>query len=113
MSKAPTHAFDRLFEILQARRSADPETSYTAKLLSRGPDQIGKKLGEEGVEAAIEVVRRDRDKLVSESADLLYHLAVAWVALEVRPEEVWRALEARAGVGGLVEKARRGSSGGK
>jgi phosphoribosyl-ATP pyrophosphohydrolase len=63
--------------------------------------------GEEGVEAALEVLLGDRDKLVSESADVLYHLLVSWVALGIEPEEVWQALETRMGRSGLEEKKSR------
>ncbi|WP_430437563.1 phosphoribosyl-ATP diphosphatase [Oceanibaculum nanhaiense] len=97
---------DELFRILESRKDADPAVSYTAKLLG-DRKKIAKKLGEEGVEAALEVLIGDRDKLVSESADVLYHLLVSWVALGIQPEEVWRSLEARMGRSGLEEKKSR------
>lgn len=97
---------DDLFRILESRQAADPAVSYTAKLLG-DRKKIAKKLGEEGVEAALEVLQGDRDKLVSESADVLYHLLVAWVALGIQPEEVWQALEARMGRSGIDEKKSR------
>jgi len=98
---------DRLFETIASRRGADPETSYTAKLFARGPKRIAKKLGEEAVETVIEILRGDREKLAAESADLLYHLLVAWAEAGLRPEEVWRVLEAREGTSGLAEKRLR------
>ncbi|MBU2091785.1 MAG: phosphoribosyl-ATP diphosphatase [Alphaproteobacteria bacterium] len=101
-----THTLDALFATLEARKGADPSESYTAKLLA-DRNKIAKKLGEEGVEAAIEIVRGDADKLVSESADVLYHLLVAWVALGVKPDQVWQALEARSGRSGIDEKKSR------
>ena len=97
---------DELFRILESRKDADPDVSYTAKLLG-DRKKIAKKLGEEGVEAALEVLMGDRDKLVSESADVLYHLLVSWVALGIQPEEVWQALETRMGRSGLDEKKSR------
>ena len=100
------HTLDALFATLEARKGADPSESYTAKLLA-DHNKIAKKLGEEGVEAAIEIVRGDADKLVSESADVLYHLLVAWVALGVKPDQVWQALEARTGRSGIDEKKSR------
>lgn len=97
---------DDLFRILESRKDADPAVSYTAKLLG-DRKKIAKKLGEEGVEAALEVLQGDREKLVCESADVLYHLLVAWVALGIQPEEVWQALEARMGRSGIDEKKSR------
>ncbi|MEQ9811201.1 MAG: phosphoribosyl-ATP diphosphatase [Azospirillaceae bacterium] len=108
---ASKQTVDTLFQVIAARKGADPESSYTARLFARGPEQIAKKLGEEGVEAAIEIVRGDRDKLVCESADLLYHLLVAWAALDIEPERVWAELERRAGTSGLEEKAKRKEQG--
>ena len=67
-------ALERLWRSSRSRRGADPETSYTAKLLARGHAEIAQKLGEEAVEAVIEAVKGDRAALVGESADLLYHL---------------------------------------
>ena len=60
--------------VIDSRKGADPDTSYTARLFSRGRQQIAKKLGEEAVEALIEGIRGDQPKLVGESADMLYHL---------------------------------------
>ncbi len=98
---------DRLHARIEAARGGDPEKSYTAKLFQRGRAKIAQKLGEEAVEAVIEVMREDKAALVGESADLLYHLAVAWSATGIKPEEVWAELERREGMGGLVEKAAR------
>lgn len=98
---------DRLFAVIAARRNADPATSYTAKLLHEGKGSIAKKLGEEAVEAAIEVVKGDRTRLVAESADVLYHLLVAWADAGIAPAEVWRALEARQTRSGIAEKQSR------
>lgn len=99
---------DRLYQVIASRRGADPATSYTAALFAEGAAKIAKKLGEEAVETAIEGVRGDRPRLVAESADLLYHLLVLWADQGVAPAEVWRALEARAGVSGIDEKRSRG-----
>ena len=65
------HVLDRLYLVIDSRKGADPETSYTARLFSRGRQQIAKKLGEEAVEALIEGIRGDKPKLVGESADML------------------------------------------
>jgi phosphoribosyl-ATP pyrophosphohydrolase len=101
------HVLDRLYAVIDGRRGADPDTSYTARLFSRGRQQIAKKLGEEAVEAVIEGVRGDRPKLVGESADMLYHLLALWAANGVKPRAVWSELARREGIGGLAEKAAR------
>ena len=101
------HVLDRLYLVIDSRKGADPDTSYTARLFSRGRQQIAKKLGEEAVETVIEGIRGDRPKLVGESADMLYHLLALWAANRVKPEAIWRELARREGLSGLVEKARR------
>ena len=73
-------ALDRLAETINARKTADPDTSWTAKLLSQGPEKAAEKFGEEAVEAVIEAVRGDTDRLKSEAADVLYHLLVMLAA---------------------------------
>jgi len=98
---------DDLFAVLESRRDADPADSYTARLLAKGPTRIAKKLGEEGVEAALAGACGTREELIAESADLLYHLLVLWVARDVTPREVWDKLAERAGTSGLTEKAAR------
>src|SRR3954464_10484217 len=82
---ADEHVLDRLYAVIDSRKGADPETSYTARLFSRGRQQIAKKLGEEAVEALIEGIRGDKPKLVGESADVLYHLLTLWAAIGVKP----------------------------
>src|SRR5262249_33413516 len=86
---------DRLHAVISSRRGADPAASYTAKLFARGTAKIAQKLGEEAVETVIEAVAGNRNAVVGESADLLYHLMVLWAAAGVTPGEVWQALEAR------------------
>lgn len=98
---------DRLFETIASRRGTDPATSYTAQLLSQGPEGAAKKLGEEALETALAATAGRRGGVVSESADLLYHLLVLWAATSVTPVEVWAELARREGTSGLEEKARR------
>ena len=98
---------DRLFETIGARTGADPATSYTAQLLGQGTEQIAKKLGEEALETALAAVAGRHAGVVSESADLLYHLLVLWRATSVSPAEVWAELARRESTSGLAEKARR------
>ena len=101
---------DRLFATLASRREADPETSYTAKLLRAGPERAAQKLGEEALETALAAVAGKRERVVGESADLLYHLLVLWAATGVTPDDVWQELARREGHSGLAEKAARPKS---
>jgi len=103
------HVLDRLYLVIEGRKGADPDTSYTARLFSRGRQQIAKKLGEEAVEALIEGIRGDKGKLVAESADVLYHLLTLWAATNVKPKAIWSELARREGLSGLAEKASRKS----
>jgi phosphoribosyl-ATP pyrophosphohydrolase len=98
---------DRLFEVVASRRTADPAISHSARLLSRGTAKVAQKFGEEAVECLIEAIAGNRDALVAESADVLYHLIVLWVNAEVQPSDVWGELARREGVSGVVEKASR------
>ena len=100
-------ALDRLAATVQARKGADPESSWTAKLLSKGPEKCAEKFGEEAVEAIIEAVKGDRDKLTAEAADVLYHLLVMLAARDVTLDQVLAELERREGISGLAEKAAR------
>jgi len=101
---------DRLWSVVMNRRGADPTTSHSARLLSRGTAKVAQKFGEEAVECLIEAVRGDRDAVIAESADVLYHLVVVWVSTGVAPEEVWAELMRREGVSGIAEKASRAQS---
>ena len=97
----------RLAATIAARKSADPETSWTAKLLSQGPEKCAAKFGEEAVEAIIEAVKGDRDRLTAEAADVLYHLIVMLAARDVTLDQVMAELERREGQSGIAEKAAR------
>ncbi|MCB1357694.1 MAG: phosphoribosyl-ATP diphosphatase [Maritimibacter sp.] len=105
---APANALDRLAETIAARRGADPSESWTAKLLAKGPEKCAEKFGEEAVEAVIEAVRGDRDRLTAEAADVLYHLLVMLAARDVSLADVLAELARREGTSGLAEKAARG-----
>lgn len=102
-----SHILDRLFATVADRKGADPETSYTAKLFTKGRAKICQKLGEEGVETVIAGTAGTAEQVASESADLLYHLLVLWADAGVKPEDVWTILEKREGTSGLAEKAAR------
>ena len=104
------HMLDRLYATIDSRRGADPSTSYTAKLMARGRDKLAQKLGEEATEAVIEAVKGDKEKLIAESADLLYHLLALWATLGIEPTDVWDELARREGISGVVEKAASGTA---
>ncbi len=97
----------RLFATIETRKSADPDSSWTAKLLSKGPEKCAEKFGEEAVEAIIEAVKGDQAALTSEAADVIYHLAVMLAARDIPLEDVLAELERREGTSGLEEKASR------
>jgi phosphoribosyl-ATP pyrophosphohydrolase len=96
--------------IAQRARKADPETSYTAKLLSRGVGQAAKKFGEEAVEAALTAVSGDKRHLTAEAADVLYHFMVMLKARGVELRSVMAELEKRTAQSGIAEKASRGKN---
>ena len=97
----------RLEATIEARKGADPGTSWTAKLLAQGPDKAAEKFGEEAIEAVIEAVRGDQARLTAEAADVLYHLLVMLAARDVSLAEVLAVLEQREDTSGVEEKANR------
>lgn len=96
-----------LFATIEARKSADPSESWTAKLLSMGPEKCAEKFGEEAIEAIIEAVKGDRAALTSEAADVLYHLLVMIAVRDVQLTDVLAELDRRQAQSGLSEKASR------
>ena len=98
---------DTLTATIASRVGGDPKLSHTAKLLKRGPARIAKKLGEEAVETAISAAQGNREEVVAESADLLFHLLVLWQAMGIQPAEVMVELERREAQSGIEEKASR------
>jgi phosphoribosyl-ATP pyrophosphohydrolase len=98
---------EHLFTVVAERKDADPENSYTARLYAKGIKKIAQKLGEEAVETVVAAVAESDERLVRESADLLYHLMVLWSAKGVAPEAVWAELERRFGTSGLAVKEAR------
>src|SRR5437868_14953758 len=103
----PTFTLNDLAARVKERAAASPETSYTRKLLDRGVAQCAKKLGEEAVETVIAAICEDRNRLIAESADLIYHLLVVLKARDITLAEIEAALDARTGKSGLEEKASR------
>ncbi len=100
-------ALTRLAQTIEERRGADAGASWTAKLLSMGPEKCAEKFGEEAVEAIIEAVKGEREKLTAEAADVLYHLLVMLASRDVTLDDVLQELERREGTSGLDEKAAR------
>lgn len=98
----------RLYTTIASRKAADPDTSWTAKLFAKGPEKCAEKFGEEAIEAIIEAVKGDREKLTTEAADVLYHLLVMLAARDVTLDQVLAELDRREGVSGIAEKAGRG-----
>ena len=97
-------ALERLAATIATRKGADPDGSWTAKLLAKGPEKCAEKFGEEAVEA----VKGDRARLTAEAADVFYHLLVMLAAREVTLADVLAELERREGTSGIAEKAARG-----
>ena len=93
---------------IASRKGADPDSSWTAKLFAKGPEKCAEKFGEEAVEAIIAAVKNDRDNLVYEAADVIYHLLVMLESRDVALGEVLAELARRQGVSGIAEKAGRG-----
>lgn len=100
-------ALHRLDATIAARKGADPDTSWTAKLLAKGPEKCAEKFGEEAIEAIIEAVKGDRAALISEAADVIFHLLVMLAARDVTLADVEAELTRREGQSGLAEKAAR------
>mgnify|MGYP002010675572 CR=1 FL=1 len=107
MASMQPHALDQLWATVSSRKGADPASSWTAKLLSKGVNKCAQKVGEEATEVVIEAAVGNKAGVVSESADLLYHLEVLWAATGVAPSDVWAELARREGVSGVAEKASR------
>lgn len=97
----------RLEATIRARRTADPDSSYVAKLSAKGRAKIAQKLGEEAVETVIAAMANDRDGVTSEAADLLFHLSVLLADMDLSMQDVCAELDRREGVSGIAEKAAR------
>ena len=98
---------NRLAQLIESRRGADPDTSYVARLLAKGEDAILKKIGEEATETVMAGKDGDRAKIVGEMADLWFHCLIALSAYGLTPQDVLDELARREGLSGLDEKAAR------
>jgi phosphoribosyl-ATP pyrophosphohydrolase len=105
--KNGAEVLERLYATIRARKGASATTSYTAALFKGGKVKIARKLGEEGLEAVMATQAGDKKALVRESADVLYHLMVAWAHAGIAPAKVWAELARREGTSGIAEKKSR------
>ena len=97
---------EKLFDDLLKKKKFDKENSYTSTLLTN-KNLLAKKIGEESTEVILEYLDNNKNKIINESADLLYHLCVMWVSVDVKPADVWNELQKRKGTSGLDEKKSR------
>lgn len=100
-------SIDRLYTAVMAARNADPNVSRTARLLRSGPSKMAKKLAEEAVEVVIDAIHGENEAVVRESADLLYHLVVLWVAAGLKPADIWKEMARRERLFGIAEKLQK------
>lgn len=94
-SAAGAEILAELFAVIEQRRGADPDSSWTAKLFADGLPRIAQKVGEEATETVVAALAQGREETVSESADLIYHLLVLWAAAGIEPAEVYAELARR------------------
>ena len=99
--------FEQLSATIESRKTASPDSSYVAKLFHKGADSILKKVGEEATEVVIAAKDENREQIVYESADLLFHLMVMLARYDLTLADVAEELARREGLSGLVEKANR------
>lgn len=97
-----------IYEVIQERKAHPSDSSYTASLLAKGIDKVLKKVGEEAAEVIIAGKGGERDEIVYETADLLFHTLVLLGFYDIDPEEVYAELRRRFGVSGIAEKNARG-----
>ena len=97
---------ENLFNDLLKKKKFNKEISYTSNLLSN-KNLLARKIGEESIEVILEYLNNNKDNIIKESADLLYHLSVLWISANVKPSDVWNELENRRGKSGLDEKKSR------
>jgi len=107
MSGAASDILERLADTLEARKQADPQSSYVAKLYAKGLDAILKKLAEEAAETIMAAKDGEREKIIYETADLWFHSLILLARQGIRPGEILNELARREGLSGLAEKAAR------
>lgn len=102
---------ERLSELLEQRKTADPQSSYVAKLYAKGMDSILKKVGEESAETIIAAKNGDKEHLIYETADLWFHTLVMLAHAGLKPNDILDELARREGLSGIAEKASRSENG--
>ena len=96
-----------LFTVLKQRKKTREKESYTSFLI-KNPELLAKKIGEESSELIIDLIKKNKQGAIKESADLIYHILVIWVSLGINPEEIWKELYSRKLISGIEEKKNRG-----
>ena len=96
-----------LFTVLKQRKKISEKQSYTSHLI-KNPEILAKKIGEEATELIIDVIKKNKQGAIKESADLIYHILVIWVSLGINPDEIWNELSSRKLQSGIEEKKNRG-----
>ena len=97
---------EKLYNILNERKKSSGSKSYTANLINN-PELLAKKIGEESSELIIDFIKKNKNGIINESADLIYHLMVVWVSIGIDPEEIWNELSKRKNISGFEEKKSR------
>lgn len=111
MSRGDNDTLARLARVIESRRGGDPDASYVARLFSRGPDAVLKKIGEEATETVLAAKDGEARRIVHETADLWFHCLVMLAQYGLSPADVLAELERREGLSGLEEKALRKAAG--
>ena len=96
-----------LYNVLKQRRKSSEEQSYTSNLI-KNPELLAKKIGEESSELIIDFLKKNKQGVIKESADLIYHILVIWVYLGINPQDIWNELSSRKLKSGIEEKKNRG-----
>ena len=104
------HILEDLFQTIESRKGGDSTQSYVASLFDKGTEKIAQKVGEEATETIIEAIKKDKEKLSQESADLLFHLMVLWSDAGLKPNDIFEVLQKREGFSGLEEKKNRSAN---
>ena len=102
-----TDTLNKLYKTLQDKKKANPSKSYVAKLFKEGEEKIGRKIAEEATEVLVAGINESKKRIISESADLMFHLMVLLAKKNIKPDDVLGELEKRMGISGLDEKAAR------
>lgn len=98
---------NRLADLLEQRKAADPSSSYVAKLYDKGMDSILKKVGEEATETVIAAKGGNKDEIIYETADLWFHTLVMLAKADLKPQDILNELARREGLSGIAEKGSR------